>query len=174
MSLRLCVAGALRFRSYKTQLAQRFLGKNDQASRHTPEEAQMIRRTFLQAIALSAGTLAGWLKGTQNVSALPKCVSFDCVGFDSLSGWTVTHRIDNVGRHVIQSTKRFKGPFPYWTKVDAPALVSGFCRKRTVFEDIYKRHCDVCITDLEISRVRYVGTSVPCTFQPIPGRQRSK
>ena len=109
----------------------------------------MIRRTFLQTIALTAGTLVGWLKGTQDASALPKCGDFDIT---CPSGWTVTHRIDKFGRHVIKSTKRFKGPFPYWTKVDVPPRVFGFLRNRTVFEDIYQRHSDVCITDLENTR----------------------
>ena len=67
----------------------------------------MIRRTFLQAVALSVGTLTGWLKGSRDNTVHVKCRKPHLLApiVTCGNGWTVTHRIDKDGLHVIRSTQ---------------------------------------------------------------------
>lgn len=110
----------------------------------------MIRRAFLQTVALSVGLLPGWLK---RVPSQVKAGDFDIT---CPSGWTVTHRINKDGLHVVRSTRvvtreqyNARGGFAL---CDTPPLMRGLARSIDVCEDIYKRHWDICITDREIEK----------------------
>ncbi len=108
----------------------------------------MIRRTFFRTIALAAAGFAGfagWLK------AAPAATK----GW-TITDWTITHRIDKDGLHVMRSIRTVTRieyiARPGLALCDVPPLMSGFVRSIDVQEDIYRRHWDIGITDREIPR----------------------
>ena len=107
----------------------------------------MIRRAFLQMVVLSAGVLPGWLKGRQDALIQEKVTNFDIA---RASGWTVTHRIDKYGLHVIRSTRTLaRGESCHV----CPPEVPGFERTCDVMSAVNSGgHWDLGITDREIPR----------------------